>query len=165
MYLCWMRLAVACFSLFAIPSYAANADVQTNQLQLTLSCAQGCLWAYRTTHTDPNTDSRRQSFPSIPGRSRPRFFISSPLEPPIHLDNGATEYSFAGNLAQDPHLQLLVQFQVNNETPVIRFRYTLKSDQARALTARGANRLSYLETSLNQLPAAEESDTVETLRS
>jgi alpha-galactosidase len=157
MYLCWIkRLAVACFPLFAIPSYAANADIQTNQLQLTLSCAQGCLWAYRTTHTGPEYRFAPPVF-SIDTRQVPAtVFHFFPIGTPIHLDNGATEYSFAGKLAQDPHLQLLIQFQVNNETPVIRFRYTLKSDQARTLTARGANRLSYLETSFNQLPAAEE---------
>jgi len=157
MYLRWIkRLAVACFLLFAIPSYSANADVQTSQLQLTFSCAQGCLWAYRTTSTGPEYRFAPPIFPIDTKQVSATVFHFAPIGTPIHLDNGATEYSFAGKLTQDPHLQLLVQFQVNNETPVIRFRYTLKSDQARALTARGANRLSYLETSLNQLPAVEE---------
>ena len=76
---------------------------------------------------------------------------------PIHLNNGVTEYSFQGALAQDPHLQLRVQFQVNDETPVIRFRYILNGDAARTLSAPGgANDLIYLQTSLKQLPETEE---------
>ena len=55
---------------------------------------------------------------------------------------------------QDSHLQLRIQFQVNDTTPVIRFRYTLAADQPRTLS--GANKLTYLQTSLKQLPQAEE---------
>jgi hypothetical protein len=61
---------------------------------------------------------------------------------------------FAGTLVQDSHLQLRVQFQVNDRTPVIRFRYILEADQTRTLS--GANSLIYLQTSLKQLPQAEE---------
>ncbi len=73
---------------------------------------------------------------------------------PTHLDNGATEYLFAGELVRDPHLHLRVQFQVNDRVPVIRFRYILDADQPRTLS--GANALTYLQTSLKQLPQAEE---------
>ena len=78
----------------------------------------------------------------------------TPVGAPTHLDNGATEYLFAGELVRDSHLQLRVQFQVNDRTPVIRFRYILEADQPRTLS--GANDLTYLQTSLKQLPQAEE---------
>ena len=102
----------------------------------------------------PLTNFAPPTFP-IDGKLIPaevRHF--APVGTPTHLDNGATEYLFAGKLVQDPHLQLRVQFQVNDRTPVIRFRYILEADQPRTLS--GANRLTYLQTSLKQLPQAEE---------
>jgi alpha-galactosidase len=127
------------------------ADIQNSQVSITFSCGRGCLWEYGTYRFAPPTFSidGKQVSGVVP------HFV--PTGTPIHLDNGVTEYSFAGPLAQDSHLQLRVQFQVNDETPVIRFRYTLEGDRARTLTAPGgANNLTYLETSLKELPDAEE---------
>jgi alpha-galactosidase len=76
---------------------------------------------------------------------------------PVRINGGITEYTFEGKLAEDPALRLRVEFQVNDNTPVIRFRYLLNSDQPRTLSApSGENALTYLQTSLKQLPDAEE---------
>lgn len=158
MYLRWIiRLLVVNLAIITIPLHAAKPDIQTRQIWLTLSCTQGCLWAYGAAATSTAYRFAPPTF-SMDGRqvsaAVSRFL---PNGAPIRLQNGATEYSFAGALAQDPHLQLAVDFQVNDETPVIRFRYTLKASQARTLTAPdGAHNLTYFETSLRQLPAAEE---------
>ncbi|MEO6966122.1 MAG: hypothetical protein ABI076_09535 [Acidobacteriaceae bacterium] len=54
-------------------------------------------------------------------------------------------------LAANLHLKLRIQFQVNGETPVVRFRYTLNDDKPYTLTTpAGENRLTYFETSLRQ---------------
>jgi alpha-galactosidase len=80
-----------------------------------------------------------------------------PVGTPVHRNNGVTEYLFEGALALDPHLRLRVAFQVNEETPVIRFRYTLTSDRPRTMRAAlNADNLIYLQTSLARLPQAEE---------
>jgi len=44
---------------------------------------------------------------------------------PVRINGGITEYTFEGKLAEDPALRLRVEFQVNDNTPVIRFRYLL----------------------------------------
>ena len=143
------RLTLSGLALCTLSLHAA--DIQNSQVSIAFSCGQGCLWKYGTYRFAPPTFSidGKQVSGEVP------HFV--PMGTPIHLDNGVTEYSFAGPLAQDPHLQLQIQFQTNDETPVIRFRYTLKGDQARTLTAPGGiNNLTYLETSLKELPNAEE---------
>jgi alpha-galactosidase len=152
MHLRWMKvfygLVLCAISLHAM----GQADVQNGQVKISLSCGSGCLWAY-----GQQAPAYRFSPPtfSIDGKQISavvrRF---TPMGTPTHLDNGATEYIFAGTLVQDSHLQLRIQFQVNDRTPVIRFRYILEADQPRRLS--GANKLTYLQTSLKQLPQAEE---------
>jgi alpha-galactosidase len=152
MHLRWMRVfygLVFC----AIPLHAmGQVNIQNSQVKISLSCGPGCLWAY-------GQQASAYSF------SPPTFSVDgkqisagvshfTPIGTPAHLDNGTTEYLFAGTLVQDSHLQLRVQFQVNDRTPVIRFRYILEADQPRTLS--GANSLVYLQTSLKRLPQAEE---------
>jgi alpha-galactosidase len=153
MHLRWMRVFCGLVFCAAIPLQAVGqADIQNSQVRISLACGPGCLWEYG-----------QQSFThhfaapifSVDGKqisAAVRHF--TPVGTPTHLDNGVTEYLFAGTLVEDSHLQLRVQFQVNDRTPVIRFRYLLAADQPRRLS--GTNRLIYLETSLKQLPQAEE---------
>jgi alpha-galactosidase len=89
----------------------------------------------------------------VPGNVR-RF---SAAAAPMRLADEVTEYDFEGVLVHAPHLKLIVQFQINETTPVIRFRYILTGDGHDTLTAvSGRDRLTYLQTSLNGLPDAEE---------
>lgn len=89
----------------------------------------------------------------VPGDVR-RFSASSA---PIRLSGEVTEYDFEGVLVHAPHLRLVVQFQINETTPVVRFRYILTGDGHDALTAvSGQDRLVYLQTSFNELSDAEE---------
>jgi alpha-galactosidase len=152
MHLRWMRVfygLVFC----AIPLHAmGQVNIQNSQVKISLSCGPGCLWAY-----GQQAFAYRFSPPtfSVDGKQISAGVSHfTPVGTPTHLDNGTTEYRFAGTLAQDSHLQLRVQFQVNDRTPVIRFRYILDADQPRTLS--GANSLVYLQTSLKQLPQAEE---------
>ncbi len=152
MHLRWMKVLYGLL-LCAISLHAmGQANIQNSQVRISLSCGPGCLWEYGqqgfTYHFSPPTFSIDGKQISAVVR---RF---TPVGTPTHLDNGATEYIFAGTLVQDSHLQLRIQFQVNDSTPVIRFRYILAADQLRRL--RDANKLTYLQTSLKQLPQAEE---------
>jgi alpha-galactosidase len=152
MHLRWMRVFYG-LTLCAIPLHAmGQANIQNSQVKISLSCGPGCLWAY-----GQQTSAYRFSPPtlSVDGKQISAGVSHfTPVGTPTLLENGTTEYLFAGTLAQDSHLRLRVQFQVNDRTPVIRFRYILDADQPRTLS--GANSLVYLQTSLKQLPQAEE---------
>jgi alpha-galactosidase len=148
----WMRVFYGLvFCVIPLPAMG-QVSVQNSQVRISLACGPGCLWAYgqqtSTYHFSPPTFS-------IDGKQISAVVSHfTPVGTPTHLDNGATEYLVAGKLAQDSHLQLRIQFQVNDTTPVIRFRYILEADQPRTL--RGENSLIYLQTSLKQLPQVEE---------
>ena len=129
-----------------------QADIHSGEVRIAFSCGKGCLWQYGTTGEGPYKFAP-PSF-EINGKqvsANVRNF--APTGDPVRLDNGATEYYFEAPLSQDPRLHLGIQLQVNTGTPVIRFRYLLKSDQPADLTTvSGANHLTYLQTSLNSFP-------------
>jgi alpha-galactosidase len=154
------KIAVCAAALCAIPLYSAaqtKAEIRNGQVWVRVSCGQACLWEYGTAQRNSAHRFVPPTF-SIDGKPVSAAVVHfAPVEVAINLNNGATEYSFEGALVQDPHLRLRVQFQVNEETPVIRFRYILTGDQLRTLTAPGGvNSLTYFETSLRDLPDAEE---------
>jgi alpha-galactosidase len=134
-----------------------RADVRSGQVWITFSCGQKCLWRYGTA-TNGSAHSLTPPTFNIDGRqitAMVRHFAA--IGAPVRINGGVTEYTFEGKLAEDPALRLRVEFQVNDNTPVIRFRYLLNSDQPRTLSApSGENALTYLQTSLKQLPDAEE---------
>jgi alpha-galactosidase len=159
------RIALWSLAICALPSPQGmaqaipreRADLHNSQVWISFACGQGCLWGYGA---EKGNSAHRFAPPSfaIDGKQlSAQVRHLTPIGSPTHLNNGATEYYVEGVLAQDPHLQLRIQFQVNDETPVIRFRYLLKGDQPRTLSApSGVNSLTYLQTSLRQLPEAEE---------
>ncbi len=154
MHLLWMRVFYG-LALCAIPLHAmAQAGIRNSQVKISFSCGQGCLWEYGATQTGSTYQFAPPTFLIDGKRISAAVQHFTPVGTPTHLGNGVTEYFFAGTLAQDPHLQLRVQFQVNDVVPVIRFRYLLEADQPRTLN--GTNGLAYLQTSLKQLPQAEE---------
>jgi alpha-galactosidase len=157
-------IAICSLALLAVSSHGRSqaaagrkADIENNQVSIFLSCGQGCSWSYRVAGANVPYRFAPPSFEVDGKQISAEVSQFAPLGDPVHLGNGVTEYSFEGELAQDAHLRLGIEFQINEGTPVIRFRYLLKSDQPRALTAAaGANNLTYLQTSLRQLPQAEE---------
>jgi alpha-galactosidase len=154
------KIAFCAAAFWATSLYSAaqtKADIHNGQVWVRVSCGQTCLWEYGTAQRNSAQRFTPPTF-SIDGKRVSAAVVHfAPVEVAIHLNNGATEYSYEGALVQDPHLRLRVQFQVNEETPVIRFRYILTGDQPRTLTAPGGvNSLTYLETSLRDLPDAEE---------
>ena len=158
-----MKIAICILALFTLSFFGwaqapkQKTDFENSQVSIFLSCGQSCSWSYRAAGS------------TIPYKFSPPYFeldgkqISAevhhfaPTVAPVLLANGVTQYFFEGPLAQDAHLHLGIEFQINEATPVIRFRYTFKSDDPVSLTAKsGANDLTYLQTSLKQFPLAEE---------
>ena len=131
------RIAICSLALFALPFFCRSqdapgrkADIENSQVSIFLSCGQGCFWGFRAAGS------------SVPYRFAPPTFevdgkqISAevrrftPVGDPVHLGNGVTNILLKAQLAQDAHLHLGIQFQINDGTPVIRFRYTLKCRSA-----------------------------------
>lgn len=158
------KIIICNLALFAVPFLCGSQpapsqkpDIANGQVSISLSCGQGCSWSFRVAGASTPYRFVPPSF-QLDGKQ-----ISAEVHPfasvaaPVHLGNGVTQYSFEGPLSQDGHLHLGIEFQINDGTPVIRFRYTLKSDQPISLTAKsGANDLTYLQTSLKQFPQIEE---------
>ncbi len=157
------KLAICNLALIVIPLFGWSqtagqlSDISNTRVSISLSCGQNCSWSYRATGSTVPYKFAPAAF-ELDGKqisADVRHF--SPTGAPIHLGNGVTEYSFEGAFTQDPNLHLGIEFQINEATPVIRFRYTLKSGQPKSLTAKSdANDLTYLQTSLKQFPQAEE---------
>jgi alpha-galactosidase len=156
-------IAVGVLALFTTPFFGwsqtagQKSDITNSQVSISLSCGQGCLWSYRSAGSTVPYKFTPPSFELDGKQISAEVHHFEPAAAPIHLGDGVTQYSFEGPLAQDAHLHLCIDFQINEGTPVIRFRYTLKSDQPKSLTAKsGANDLTYLQTSLKQFPQVEE---------
>ena len=132
-------------------------DIENGQVRISLSCGQNCFWSYRAAGSTVPYQFTPPTFELDGKQISAEVHHFFPTAAPVHLANGVTQYSFDGPLAQDAHLHLGIEFQINEGTPVIRFRYTLKSNQSKSLTAKsGANDLTYLQTSLKQFPQIEE---------
>jgi alpha-galactosidase len=76
--------------------------------------------------------------------------------PPRVVHGGVTEHVLAGTLVDDPGLTLEIAWRIAQNSPIVRFRYTLRSTDGRAprrLTkTTGADALLYLGISLADLP-------------
>ncbi|MGA3048552.1 MAG: alpha-galactosidase [Terracidiphilus sp.] len=71
---------------------------------------------------------------------------------PEKLKNGVIEYSFAGTLAATSELKLRMIFQLAPDNPIVRFRYSLVSNDEKGFTFDpAAGSLTYLNTSLAKL--------------
>ena len=127
--------------------------VRSKQIRVGFSCGNDCLWAYG----DARAGSMHRIAPpvfEVDGNPVvayvPRF---TPIGSILRLKNGVSIRKFEGPIASDSHLRLLMELQINDETPVVRFRYILKSDNARKLTAGSShNSLTYLGVSMEGLP-------------
>lgn len=76
---------------------------------------------------------------------------------PKLLPNGVVEYAFEGSLAEDPALSLGIILRIAKDSPILRFRYILKSTLPRQLTKeKGTDNLTYLGFSAKDLPLARE---------
>jgi alpha-galactosidase len=156
-------IAILFLALFAIPSFCISQtpdqkpDIANGQVSIFLSCGQGCSWSYRAAGASILYRFAPPSFELDRKRITAEVSHFALAGEPLYLSNGVTEYSFDGVLAEDADLHLGIEFQVNDGTPLIRFRYTLKASRPRAMIASsGADQLTYLQTSLQQLPWAEE---------
>src|ERR1700728_2851186 len=121
MHLRWIKVFYS-LVFCAIPLHAmGQVNIQNSQVRISLSCGPNCLWEYGASQGGSTYQLAPPTF-SVDGKliyAAVRHFTS--VGAPAHLDNGATEYIFAGELVRDSHLQLRVQFQVNDRTSVIRF--------------------------------------------
>ncbi|MCX7602833.1 MAG: alpha-galactosidase [Bryobacteraceae bacterium] len=80
-----------------------------------------------------------------------------PAGVPRRLANGAVEYRFAGPFQAAAGLSLELVFRVHEQSPVVRFRYILRSGTPRKLTkSRGRDAITYAAFPLGGLPEVRE---------
>lgn len=157
----WLILTSFLFTASHQGAVAATTPLSTGfsskQVAVKLPCGPGCLWAF-TTPDRANAHSFAPPSFEVNGHAVPADVDSMVLAgSPLHLANGAVEYDYEGKLLADPHLHLAIQFQVNDETPVIRFRYKIRSERSDTLTKNnGVDALTYFQTSLGNLPNVDE---------
>ena len=141
----------------AQPVLQQESAVHSRQVSISLSCGNHCLWKYGVADGTSAHSFAPPVF-EMDGKqikAEATHFVA--VGSPLPLENGVTEYTFESALTADPHVKLRIQFQINDGTPVVRFRYTLSADYPRRLTApSGQNYLTYFETSLRELPRVEE---------
>jgi len=144
-------------------SIATNekSTLHNNQVWIRLACAPDCLWEYGSMKGGPSYKF------SPPAFEIDDQFLTAVVDPPFErqngtkLANGATEFVFESRFAKQGTLRLILRMQLNDELPLIRFRYELASDQPAKLggatAGNGAgNRLNYLSVSLQHLPDVQE---------
>ena len=152
---CALALAAAPSPIWAQTSPSAN--IRNSQVWIALACGQGCLWKFSTLNGTASYSFAPPTFSIDGNETLADTGTFAAIGNPVKLANGVTQYLFESALRSDSQLKLRIQFQVNEETPVIRFRYTLMTERARKLTAAsGKDRLTYFKTSLAQFPEVEE---------
>ncbi len=130
------------------PSHFENSS-----LQGLLEGSNECLWRCRVKSSSREFRILPPVF-NIDGEPvAPVLDVVSRVEPPRRLASGVTEYIYRGALALHPGLALTMQFRVGDDSPIVRFRYTLESTGQHKLTKiRGVDDLSYLAVSFEALP-------------
>ncbi len=115
-----------------------------------------CLWRYEVAATGQTYDISPPVF-EIDGSERIAVIaaLEEMREPAVRRAGNVTEYVYAGSFTDDPELALRITLQIPDDSPVVRFRYTLTSARECRLTkTAGKDSLTYLETSFAHLPAA-----------
>jgi alpha-galactosidase len=156
--LCRLALLVLWIACSSLPAQLAAAEsLETPLVRISFACGKNCLWEYALKSGEKTYRFAPPQF-EVDGR-----VISAEIEnvrqahAPVELRNGATEYTFEGTIASLPGAVLSVEFQTSKDNPMVRFRYTLRSDRPRQLTKRsGKDALTYLSTSFAKLTAVRE---------
>lgn len=151
--LSWVLAASCCLN----AQSASSGPVFRNPLlSISTECGTGCLW-----RLSPASGGEYSFAPpefSINGKTVVAELRGvSQLHAPLRLPNGVMEVEFEGSVVGQPTLKLTMQFQLNDETPVVRFRYLLRSADPQTLSkAKGEDQLTYFRVSLAGLPHARE---------
>jgi len=123
---------------------------------MTLVGRAECLWRYTVQATGARLDIAPPTF-EVDGRAVTATVVAwDDATPSRTLGNGIAECRFAGTVADDQglSLELVLRF---SESPILRFRYALRSKTARRLTkTSGRDNLTYLRASFAGLPQVTE---------
>ncbi len=156
--LVWLPLLALWIACACLPAQLAAAEsLETPLVSISFACGKNCLFEYALKGGE---GTYRFAPPVFEVDSK---VVVAEIENvrqthvPVELRNGATEYTFEGTIASLPGAVLAIEFQASKDNPVVRFRYTLKSDRPRQLTKHsGKDTLTYLSTSFAKLTAVRE---------
>ena len=139
------------------PAPARPADLSSHLLSVWIGCGEECLWEFRLHGSPTPYKFAPPAFPLDGKKITVSIDKVRLTQPPAHLRNAVTRYFYEGNVVAEPHLVLGIELEVNDHTPVIRFRYQLTSSKPRKLTKASAQLdLTYFESSLARFPVAKE---------
>jgi len=147
-----VRKAMLIFYIVMCNSLAALAQnnkpaISTGLFNINFSKALGFLWTYALQNTPGPIYIKAPVF-EIDHKTiecNVKNFKSVAVE---KLGNGTTEQTFVGTVSADTSLQLFITFRWAATNPVVRFGYTLHSNQSYLLTKKGVkNNLKYVTAS------------------
>lgn len=75
---------------------------------------------------------------------------------PVILRNGVKEHLYEGPFEAEAGLFFQVKFRVAEDSPIVRFSYSLKGKEARLTKKSGKDQLTYLSASLQNFPKVKE---------
>lgn len=131
--------------------------INTDQYRIDVQGAGEVLWTYTSADDGRPIPVTGPVF-QVDGRAvATRLKDVKPAARPAPIGDIGTEHRFRGTFTEHPHLTLEIVFRLAKESPVVRFRYVLKSVTPCALTkASGRDELTYLGLSLADLSMATE---------
>jgi alpha-galactosidase len=110
------------------------------------------LWIYTSRQSGKSLQLRPPVF-EVEGHTLSRVSGLTCVSPPIQVAEGIWETRFSGTYIGRPHLHLDLIIRQAGESPVVRFQYRLRSDQAVRLTkTKGADAIDYMAVSLAGFP-------------
>ena len=144
----------------ALGSHAEAIDpprIDTGVAAVTLHAGGAVLWDYSARGSDHRHDVAAPVF-NIDGRDVTMALKTvGPQGGPRELPNGCKEYTFIGEVSNEPGLRLRIVFRAAKDDPIVRFHYEVLCDTPRHLTKPvGTDKISYLGMSLSGLPEATE---------
>ena len=144
---------------FSVPAEAERVEppamtLRTQLLTLRVGCGPTCLWQFQLHNSSAAHLIAPPVFP-LNGqlRAAPVDHVRTAKQPQ-RFSNGVTRHFFQGDITGPSGLVLGMEFEVNDQTPIVRFRYSLQSSTAERMSRSGETRLTYYGFSLARYPEA-----------
>jgi alpha-galactosidase len=107
--------------------------MENSLIKINLVGSKNCLWRYTLKATGRSFEISPPCF-EVEGKQTPTAFtFLGSVEPPLNLTQNLTEYRFEAT-AESSTLRLMLVFRLSANSPVVRFRYELSSNEAVKLT-------------------------------
>jgi alpha-galactosidase len=155
----WLaRVALAAALLFGASSASAQTLSDACACRLQIDNRPDALWTYRPRGGGSAQElAVRPPVFTIDGRAMPGVVTAFRPDGQRTLRNGVVERSFSGPLRSDPTIDLVATFRTSPQSPVVRFKYGLRSRSSHRLSkSAGKDSFSYLQVRAPATASAKE---------